>query len=69
MHVAIHPEKSKTQDKVILHRTEQHHCPKIQGREELNPHVDLYEKCQALVGSQAKISPLAEDAKWTCVGD
>ena len=63
MHLTIHPEKSKTQDKVILHRTKQHHCQKIQGREELNPHIGLYEKCQALVGSQAKISPLAEDTK------
>ena len=40
-----------------------------EGREEWNQHIGLSEKSQALVGSWAKISSVAEGTKWTCVGD
>ena len=42
---------------------------KYEGREEWNQHIVLYEKWRALVRSRAKISPVAEDTKWTYVGD
>ena len=42
---------------------------KYEGREEWNQHVGLYEKWRALVGGWAKISPVAEGTKWTCVDD
>ena len=38
-------------------------------REEWNQYIGFHEKRQALVGSRAKILPVAEGTKWTCVGD
>ena len=73
MQLAIHQGKSETQDEVILCRKQNNIIAqwftKYEGREEWNQHVGIYEKWWALVGTRAKISPVAEGIKWTFVGD
>ena len=42
----------------------------MKGREEWNQKCWFtWESGQALVGTRAEILPMAENTKWTCVGD
>ena len=72
MHLAICPERAKHKTRWFF--VEQNSISaqwfiKYERIQELNQHVGLYEKRQALVGSWAEILPVAEGTKWTCVGD